>query len=272
MVEQEDKLLLVEKEPPIAWLKLHRPKVLNSLNRPLLNTLLNACADLAQQKDVRVVIIIGSGTKSFCSGADLTERKSMTQGETIDYLNLIQKTMRAIEQLPQPVIAAINGPAYGGGTELALACDLRMMVEESFLRLTEVKLGIIPGAGGTQRLPRLIGKSLAKELILTAMPLPAKRALEIGLAHRLVSAPHTGAGDFHEPLMQEARQWAQEIALAAPLSLRAAKQAIDAGYDRDLEAGLALETRSYLQLVNSRDRLEGLAAFAEKRQPVYQGE
>ena len=182
----------------------------------------------------------------------------------------------------QVVIAALNGSAWGGGFELALACDLRVMVSSAQMRLTEVKLGIIPGAGGTQRLPRLVGKSRAKELILTAAPVGAELGLNIGLVHRVVNLDAAylegaegkiaAAGGYLEPLMDEVRAWALEIATAAPLSLRQAKIAIDQGFDRDLEAGLALETRAYLELVNSRDRLEGLAAFAEKRQPVYRGE
>jgi enoyl-CoA hydratase/carnithine racemase len=272
IVQDKEEDLLVEKEPPLAWFKLNRGSVHNCLNRPILRALLSACREVADDRNIRLVTILGAGTKVFCAGADLTERKGMSQAEAIDYLNLIQQTMRAIELLPQPVIAAINGSAFGGGTELALACDLRVMVEEASLRLTEVKLGIIPGAGGTQRLSRLIGKSKAKEMILTASPLTAKQGYDLGLIHKVVSEPHKGDGEFHEPLMQAVRDWAKEICTAAPLSLRAAKQAIDGGFDRDLEAGLALETKCYLTLLNTKDRLEGLAAFAEKRQPEYHGE
>ena len=157
-VAQEEKVVLVEKEGPLAWIKLNRPKVHNCLSRQVLNDIIKACQELSCDKTVRVVAIIGSGMKVFCAGADLQERKGMSEGDTIDYIALIQKTMCEIESLPQPVIAAINGSAFGGGTELALACDLRVMVSDASLRLTEVKLGIIPGAGGTQRLPRLIGE------------------------------------------------------------------------------------------------------------------
>jgi len=268
----EGEVLLVEKEESMAWLKLNRPKVLNCLNSELLKAIRRALAEIAEDKAIRVVAVIGAGLKTFCAGADLTERKAMTPLEAIDYVGLIQQTMRDIETLPQPVIAAINGSAFGGGTELALACDLRVMVDDATLRLTEVKLGIIPGAGGTQRLPRLIGKSLAKEMILTAAPIGAERASQVGLVHKVVSDKPASDAEFHEPLMDAVRKWASEIATAAPLSLKQAKQAIDQGYDRDLEAGLALETKAYLQLLNTKDRLEGLAAFAEKRQPVYRGE
>jgi len=267
----EEKVLLIEKEEHITWLKLNRPKVMNCLNRALLHAIIDACETLKEDRSTRVVGIIGSGTKTFCAGADLTERKGLTPMETVDYISLIQGAFRAIETLPQTVIAAINGSAFGGGTELALTADLRVMVSEASLRLTEVKLGIIPGAGGTQRLPRLIGVSKAKEMILTAAPLSAERGVEFGLIHRIVTDHSTEGTDFHEPLLTEVRNWAKEISAAAPLSLKQAKFAIDQGYDRDLEAGLALETKAYLQLLNTKDRLEGLAAFAEKRTPVYQG-
>ncbi len=273
-VAQKEDVLLVEKESGIAWLKLNRPKVHNCLNRQILNDICYAVNRLAEDKEVRVVAIIGSGSKVFCAGADLAERKGMTEGETLDYLALIQRTMRQVELMPQPVIAAINGSAFGGGTELALACDLRVMMDDATLRLTEVKLGIIPGAGGTQRLPRLIGKSKAKEMILTASPITAQEGKAIGLVHKVVERdPKEDVQDgFSETMINAVRQWAEEIATAAPLSLRQAKRAIDQGFDRDLEAGLAIETKAYLELLNTRDRLEGLAAFQEKRKPNYKGE
>lgn len=264
-------VLLVEKEPPIAWLKLNRPEVLNSLNRELLRSLFSALHKIKQDSETQIVIITGTGTKAFSAGADLTERKTLSEGEVLDYLNLIQRTLLLLEELPQPVVAAINGHAFGGGTELACACDLRIMADNATLRLTEVKLGIIPGAGGTQRLSRLIGKSRAKELILTARALTAREAYDIGLAHRIVPTQAHGSGEFHQELIAEARTWAREIATAAPLALQQAKYAIDRGFDRDLLAGLAIETKAYLELINTQDRLEGLAAFAEKRPPKYHG-
>lgn len=263
--------VLFEKDGPIAWLKLNRVKVHNSLNSETLKALLDYCKQISQDKDLRVVIITGGGKKVFCAGADLTERKGMSEGQVIDYLALIQNTMIAIEQLPQPVIAALNGSAFGGGTELALSCDLRVMSEDASMRLTEVKLGIIPGAGGTQRLSRLIGKSRAKELILTARPIAAQEAQTVGLVHKVVAKAEEGSLE-HEELRKQTRSWAMEIASAAPLALKAAKFAIDNGFDRDLSAGLALETKAYLTLLNTKDRLEGLNAFAEKRDPVYKGE
>ena len=264
--------LLIEKEPPIVWLKLNRPKVANALNSELLTALLNATNIIATDNHIAVVAIIGAGSKFFCAGADLTERKNMTEAQVIDYHLLIQKTMDSLESLPQPVIAAINGCAYGGGTELALACDLRVMVKDASLRLPEVKLGIIPGAGGTQRLPRLIGKSKAKEMIFTGSPLTAQEGFQYGLINKLVSEQPDLEETFHTPLINFVSSWAKEIAQAAPLSLRQAKLAINAGYDKNLSDGLAIETKAYLKLINTKDRLEALKAFAEKRNPKFIGE
>lgn len=265
-------VLLIDRDPPITWLKLNRPQVMNCLNTKILNAINEACAELADDHRTRIVVIIGAGKGAFSAGADLKERKGMTEGQLVEYHYLIQRTMLAVENLPQPTIAAINGSAFGGGTELSLACDLRIMVEEASLAMTEVRLGIMPGAGGTQRLPRLIGKSRAKELILTARRVSASEAKQIGLVHQLVEAGTYGDGDYHQRLQERARAWAEEIGQAAPLALRQAKWAVDNGFDRDLEAGLAIETKAYLRLINTRDRLEGLAAFAEKRKPVYRGE
>lgn len=264
-------LILLEKVGAVGLITLNRPAVHNSLNSDLLKALKAALREIAEDRSLRLVVITGAGKKVFCAGADLAERKSMSEGQVLDYLSLIGSTMKAIEDLPQPVIAALNGSAFGGGTELALACDLRVMSEAAQLRLTEVRLGIIPGAGGTQRLSRLIGKSRAKEIILTARAVTAEEALRVGLVHKVVSLD-SGSGETENQVKDEALKWAMEIAQAAPLALRAAKQAIDHGFDRDLVSGLALETKSYLQLLNTRDRLEGLAAFAEKREAVYKGE
>ncbi len=270
-MDQPNELLIVEKEGKLAWLKLNRPAVANSLNRELLRTLQAACNTIGQDKSIQIVAIIGAGSKVFSSGADLKERIGLSPTEVIEYQTLIQNTMSSIESLPQPVIAAINGSAFGGGTELALACDLRLMVSHATLQLPEVRLGIIPGAGGTQRLPRLIGKTKAKEMIYFARPMGAEEAHRCGLVNRIVESKQHSAL-FDEQLISEVRAWSEEMTHAAPLSLRQAKIAIDKGYDQDLTAGLRCETSSYLQLVNTKDRLEGLAAFAEKRKPNYSGE
>lgn len=270
-MDESNEELIVEKEGKLAWLKINRPHVANSLNRELLKTIQAACNTIGQDRSIQVVAIIGAGSKVFSAGADLKERKGLTPSGVQDYLTLIQNAMSSIESLPQPVIAAINGSAFGGGTELALACDLRLMVRHATLQLTEVRLGIIPGAGGTQRLPRLIGKTRAKEMIYMARSIQAEEAYRWGLVNCIVDSKENSLL-FDKQLMAEVRAWAEEITQAAPLSLRQAKVAIDGGYDYDLKCGLGLETKCYLQLLNTRDRLEGLAAFAEKRKPNYTGE
>jgi methylglutaconyl-CoA hydratase len=271
-VNADEDILIVEKAGTLAWLKLNRPSVHNCLNRQLLEAIINTCEELKEDEETRVVAIIGAGTKVFCAGADLSERMTLSEAEIADYHSLIQKTMLAVESLPQCVIAAMNGSAFGGGTELALACDLRVIVQGAIMKMTEVRLGIIPGAGGTQRLPRLIGKTRAKEMILAASAIDAQKAYEYGLVNRVIVIEGVLQSAFNHPLMDAVRDWAGEIASAAPLALRQAKIAINAGCDQDLAAGLALETKAYLKLLGTKDRQEGLAAFAEKRQPRYVGE
>lgn len=255
--------LRVEKEDSLCFLILNRPEVYNSLNRELVAALHEALDRLAFDKTVRVVIVTGEGEKAFCAGADLKERRTMSQQEVLQFLHSLQSAFLKLERLPKPVIAAINGVAFGGGTELALACDLRVMARHAKMGLTETSLGIIPGAGGTQRLPRLIGKGKAKELIFTARHVGAEEALAIGLVNRVVEASE---------LMAEARRLAEEIARNAPLAITQAKFAIDQGMEVGLETGLALETNAYQVLLPTRDRLEGLQAFHEKRKPNYIGE
>jgi len=256
-------MLQVEKDQSICTITLNRPEVYNSLNRELVAALHEVLDELAFDKTVRVVIVTGAGEKAFCSGADLKERRSMSPQEVERFIHRLQLAFLKLERLPKPVIAAINGVAFGGGTELALACDLRVMAAGAKMGLTETSLGIIPGAGGTQRLPRLIGKGKAKELIYTARHVEAEEALAIGLVNRVVEPSE---------LMAEARRLAEEIVRNAPLAVAQAKFAIDRGMDVDLETGLALETNAYKVLIPTRDRLEGLQAFQEKRKPNYIGE
>ena len=264
--------LIVEKEPPFAWIKLNRPEHSNALNTQLLRDLKLACEDMTKDDSIHLIGVIGSGRKVFCAGADLAERRNMTNEQVVDYHTLIQSTFSALENLPQVVIAVLNGSAYGGGTELALCCDLRITVPHASLRLTEVRLGIIPGAGGTQRLPRLIGVSKAKEMIYFAAPLTAKRGFELGLIHNIVDTQFEREGPFDPVLMNATKVWATDLSEAAPLSLRQAKVAINRGIEQDLQSGLAIETECYMRLLNTKDRLEGLQAFAEKRKPIYRGE
>ncbi|GIO00946.1 enoyl-CoA hydratase [Brevibacillus halotolerans] len=253
----------LEKQGQVGILTIQRPEVYNCLNLVTLERLQRLLLEVSTDTDIRVVIITGAGDKAFCSGADLKERKTMQQSQVQQYICTIRDVFTQVERLSVPVIAAMNGIAFGGGLELALACDLRVMSETAQTGLTETSLGIIPGAGGTQRLPRLIGKGKAKELILTARRIGAKEALEIGLVNQIVPA---------NQVLEASLSLAQQIALNAPLALAQAKWAIDYGMEVDMATGLALESNAYQILVPTKDRLEGLAAFAEKRKPVYRGE
>jgi enoyl-CoA hydratase/carnithine racemase len=209
-------------------------------------------------RTVRAVVLTGAGTKAFCAGADLKERATMSEGEVKIFLDTLRATFRAIELSDCVFIAFINGVAFGGGTELALSCDLRVMDETAELGLTEVKLGIIPGGGGTQRLPRLIGRGAAKDLILTGRRVAADEAMALGLVNRV--------GD-----LDDAMHLAKMVVENAPIAVGLAKHAIDDGAHLDLDSALALEQRYYQKTLGTEDRLEGLKAFAEKRLPVFKG-
>lgn len=251
-----------EIEKGIGLITLNRPEAANALSIQLL-TDLNECLDeVAKNREIRVVLITGSGDKAFCAGADLKERKNMNEQQVRETVRLIGSTVNRVEALPQPVIAVLNGVAFGGGLELALACDLRIASSEAKMGLTEVSLGIIPGAGGTQRLPRLIGLGKAKELIYTARRITASEALEINLINEVVEK---------EDLLKRATELAREIAKNAPLSLIQAKIAINKGIEVDLTTGLKIEELAYNELLYTEDRMEGLVAFQEKRQPQYVG-
>ena len=209
-------------------------------------------------RQVRAVVITGAGAKAFCAGADLKERAGMSPDEVKSFLEALRRTFRSLEKSQCIFIAHVNGSAFGGGTELALCCDLRVIAPTAEMGLTEVKLGIIPGAGGTQRLPRLIGVGPAKEMILTGRRVAAEEAVRIGLANRVGSR-------------EDAIGLAQAVCENAPIALGAAKHAVDEGLSLDLDAALALEQAKYAQTLGTEDRLEGLKAFAEKRAPVFKG-
>lgn len=242
---------------------INRAEVHNALNMPALQALYSIVEELSDHPGARAVVITGAGAKAFCAGADLKERRTMNESQVRRFVRLIRDTFTRIEQMPQPVIAAVNGVAFGGGTELALACDLRVAEEHAVMGLTETSLGIIPGAGGTQRLPRLIGKAKAKELIFTAQKITATDAEKWGLVNRVTEK---GKG------LDVACQLAKQIEENAPLAVRQAKFAINRGLETDIMTGMALETKAYETLIPTKDRLEGLRAFKEKRKPRYTGE
>lgn len=242
---------------------LNRPEAANALSLQMLQELCQQLNKISFDPSVRVVIITGAGNRSFCAGADLKERAGMDPVQVRKTVSLIGETVNSVEGLPQPVIAAVNGVAFGGGTELALACDIRMAADSARFGLTETSLAIIPGAGGTQRLPRLIGLGKAKELIYTARPIDAAEALQIGLVEHVVPEGE---------LMGRAKELAAEIAKNGPVAVRQAKFSINKGFDADLNTGLAIERAAYEVTIPTKDRLEGLQAFKEKRPPVYKGE
>lgn len=248
--------------PGIAIVTLNRPQAANALSLEMLKELNSSLKQIRYDHSLRCVILTGAGEKAFCAGADLKERASMNETEVQRTVKLIGYTISSIEELPQPVIAAINGSAFGGGLELALACDIRIAADTAKMGLTETSLGIIPGAGGTQRLPRLIGAAKAKELIYTARRIDAFEAEHLGIISKITES---------NQLLNVAVTLANEIARNAPIALRAVKQAINQGVETDLATGLKIEELCYGRTIGTSDRLEGLNAFKEKRKPVFSG-
>ena len=258
-------LVLVERQGEqgsVIWLCLNRAEAANALSRALVAALRAELAAIADLADLSAVVIAGVEGRAFCAGADLKERLGMTLDETRAYLEELGALVQAIEDFPRPVIAAISGAAFGGGLEIALACDLRLADESASMALSEVRLGIIPGAGGTQRLARLCGIAVAKELILTGRRIDAATALRLGLVSKVVAKPD---------LRTATLSLCSELAAAGPLALAAAKRAIDTGFGKPMNAALAVERACYEVVLVSQDRNEGLHAFAEKRPPRYQG-
>jgi len=257
----EQPVVLEERRDQVVVLTLNRPEAMNSFNFAMLHGLRDKVEAIQYDPEVRVVIITGAG-KGFCAGADLKERATLSEPQVREFIYTIRNLFSFIESLRVPVIAAVNGVALGGGTELVLACDLRIASSTASLGLTETRLAIIPGAGGTQRLPRLVGRGKAKELIFTGRRVDATEALQIGLVNQ-VSKP--------EALLDDALGMAGMICETGPIAIQQAKYAIDHGLETDLHTGLAIESNAYWITIPTEDRLEGLTAFREKRKPVYKG-
>jgi len=234
----------------------------NAIGRALLRALEAEVARVSAGRDVRVVVLTGAGDKSFCAGADLKERAGMSEAEVRAFLDGLRRTFRSLETSDAVFIAALNGAALGGGTELALSCDLRLAAPSAELGLTEVRLGIIPGGGGTQRLSRLVGPGRAKDLVLTGRRVAAAEALALGLVNRVAA---------EGKLAEEALALAAQVASNAPVAVAAAKHAISEGLALPIDEALALELRHYEKVLGTEDRLEGLRAFAEKRAPAFRG-
>ncbi|MEJ8776436.1 enoyl-CoA hydratase [Pseudogracilibacillus sp. ICA-222130] len=245
----------------ILVVTINRPKAANALSKATLHTLNETIDMIHADNSIRAVIITGTGEKAFSAGADLKERRDMNETEVVEAVTYIGDTINRIGQIKVPVIAALNGVAFGGGLELALACDIRIASQHVKVGLTETSLAIIPGAGGTQRLTRLIGLGQAKRLIYTATPVTAQEALQLGLVEQVT-----------ESCAKEAAiKMAQKIAANGPIAVKQAKLAITNGMETDLQTALQIERLSYLQTIPTKDRLEGLQAFKEKRKPNYEG-
>jgi len=262
-------ILLQERaEEGILILTLNRPEAMNCFNFDLLAALSDTIREANFDMSLRCIVITGAGGEdpkkaSFSTGADLKERRTLSADQVRRFIFTIRNTFTAVEQVRVPGIAAINGFAFGGGMELALACDLRIASSNVIMGLTETSLAIIPGAGGTQRLPRIVGIAKAKELIFTARRIDAKTALEIGLVNRVVEPAE---------LMPAALELAREIAKNGPIGVAQAKFAMNCGMEASLGVALPLESKAYEVTIPTKDRLEALAAFAEKRKPVFKGE
>lgn len=245
-----------------ALIRLARPEKLNALTRHMKQELRRMLAELAENRDVRAVIITGAGGRAFCAGTDIADLAQLEEDNAKEFAEEGQQLAERLEHLPVPVIAAINGIAAGGGTELALGCHLRLASRNAQFSLPEIKLGIIPGYGGTQRLIRAIGAGRAFEMILTGKSISAEEAERLGLINRVVEP---------ERLMAEAESLALQIAQFSPLAIRAALQAIVHGRELPLDKGLALERELFGPLFATADTREGTRAFLEKRKPTFRG-
>jgi len=253
----------LEVEDRIGIVTINRPKELNALNVETLSDLIEAFQQIEEDDEIGGVLLTGSEKKSFVAGADIAQMRDMDVREARDFSTLGQNTLLLIENLPKPVIAVINGYALGGGLEIAMACDVIIASEKAQFGQPEVKLGIIPGFGGTQRLVRRVGMNVAKELILTGAYIDASRALAVGLANSVYPP---------DKLMDEAIAMMKKMLANGPVALELAKYAINAGADESLGLGLALERDAFAQCFATEDQAEGMIAFLEKRDPDYKGE
>ena len=254
--------LLTEKRGSVAIITLNRLEKMNALNAELLHELSGLLDQYEKDNDVTVLVITGSG-KAFCAGGDVNRDDGGDPVQTfLNFARLTRDTFYKVERFKKPTIAAINGFAFGGGLELSLCCDIRIASEKAKMGLTETKLGVVPGAGGTQRLPRVIGPALAKQLVFTAGIISGEEACRIGLVNMVVAA---------EECVNKAVELANEISLRAPLAVQASKKCINVSMLADLESGLDYEAECVRSVFVSEDKQEGGNAFREKRDPVWKG-
>jgi len=246
---------------------INRPKAMNALSKKLVADFTQAIDAVKFDKNVRVLIIRSHAKGAFCAGADLKERAKMTPAEVGPFVAKGREIIGAWDKLPMPVIAAMDGVALGGGLEMALACDIRVASDNAKVGLTETRLAIIPGGGGTQRLPRVVGPAVARELIYTARVLGGREAERIGLVNHCVEQNEDGNAAYLKAL-----DIAKEILPNGPVGVKMAKAAINKGTEVDLASGIAYEEAYYAQVIPTKDRIEALTAFREKRKPVFKGE
>jgi enoyl-CoA hydratase len=255
-----DKLIRVEDKAGIVRLTITRPKALNALNSAVLTELASVLSDLEQRDDLRAVLITGDGEKAFVAGADIAEMREKTPEQARAFAGQALRTIKRLETLPVPVVALVNGFCLGGGCELALACDWAVASDNAIFGQPEVGLGVIPGFGGTQRLPRRVGPAMAIDLCTTGRKIDANEALRIGLVNRVM--PQAELEAYAEELTKQ-------LSGNGPEAVRGAKQAVHDGMDQDLDSALALETSLFALCFAGEEQTEGMSAFVEKRKPNF---
>ncbi|MGV8058050.1 MAG: enoyl-CoA hydratase-related protein [Smithellaceae bacterium] len=258
----EYKNIIFGVEEGVATITFNRPSALNALNLETLTELQDAVTICKKDDSIKALILTGSGSKAFVAGADISQMQNLCAQDALQFMELGHGILRFIEELPKPSIAAINGFALGGGTEISLSCDIRFAAENAVFGQPEILLGIIPGFGGTQRLPRLVGTGIAKEMILGGGQINAQRAYEIGLVNKVFPAVQ---------LMEEANKFAKKLAGLPSFALKMAKYSINYGYDLALDNANRLEMECVSQCFSTSDQKEGMKAFVEKRKPNFTG-
>jgi enoyl-CoA hydratase len=254
--------ILFTVEEGIATITFNRPKALNAMNAETMSELLDAATVCKNDQNIKVLILTGSGEKAFVAGADIVHMQNLRPAEALSFMELGNETMRLIETMSKPSIAAVNGYALGGGAEISMCCDVRFASENAVFGQPEVSLGITPGWGGTQRLPRLVGIGRAKELIMGGALIDAKRAYEIGLVNKVLPA---------DQLIAETRKFASKLAGLPGFALKMIKQSINFGYDLALDNAIRIELECCAQCFSTDDQKEGMKAFIEKRKPAFTG-